>query len=106
VPGSVLADHFEANKVLFDMGNFNSRGAMDHMFDSTGANGNRVTLWIIAHAVQRNILNFLLSAEIFSGHLYGDPLGTRWACDVIEKFLPVMPLEMEILHGEDLILNF
>jgi hypothetical protein len=99
----VGADHFKADQIRACMRDLDSARVVNHMLDSPRSDRDGAAFRVVAYAVKRDVLDFLLRAQVLTHDFYSDLVGIFRTRDVVKDVIPIFLLEVKVLHGEDLL---
>jgi hypothetical protein len=78
---------------------------MDHVLDSTRTDRDDAAFRVIAYAAKRDVLDFLLRAQVLAHHLYSDLVRVFRTRDVVENVIPIFLFKVKVLHREGLLFD-
>ena len=99
----VRGHNLKADQIHASMGNLDPCRVVDHMLYRACADRDQAAAFlVITYAVKRNILNFLLRAQILTDDLDGDLVRIFQTRNIAKDATPILLLKLKVLHGEDL----
>ncbi len=98
----VRADHLEADQVRACMRDLDAGRVVDHVLDSPRTDRDDASSCVIAYTVKRDVLDFLLRAQVLAYDFYSDLVRIFRTRDVVKDVIPIFVFEVKVLHREDL----